>query len=163
MARITPVARSLILFFQLLTLWLMLSGHYDPLLIFLGLLSAAGVTLISRRMGIVDAEGQPLALVPGLARYAPWLAKEIINSCLDVALRIVRPGLPIEPATIRVPAEPKTAPGLVAYANSITLTPGTISLEVLEDEIEVHALSAESASELQTGEMGARNRRLETS
>ena len=144
-----------------LGLWLMLSGHYDPLLISLGTLSAVSVTLISLRMGIVDAEGQPMTLLPGLVRYAPWLAKEIISSCQDVALRIIRPRLPIEPSIFRVPADPKTALGRVAYANSITLTPGTISLEVLEDEIEVHALSAASATELQTGEMGRRSRRLE--
>ena len=155
------MARPLTLFFLLLGLWLMLSGHYDPLLISLGTLSAVSVTLISLRMGIVDAEGQPMALLPGLVRYAPWLAKEIITACLDVALRIVRPGLPIEPSIIRVPADQKTAPGRVAYANSITLTPGTISLEVLEDEIVVDALSAASATELQTGEMGRRSRRLE--
>ena len=155
------MARPLTLFFLLLGLWLMLSGHYDPLLISLGTLSAVSVTLISLRMGIVDAEGQPMALLPGLVRYAPWLAKEIISSCLDVALRIIRPQLSIEPSIIRVPTDPKTAPGRAAYANSITLTPGTISLEVLEEEIEVHALSAASATELQTGEMGRRSRRLE--
>ena len=82
MARITPVARSLILFFLLLTLWLMLSGHYDPLLIFLGLLSAAGVTLISRRMGIVDAEGNRRE-----DRLAVWLDAQKLEYFTENDLR----------------------------------------------------------------------------
>lgn len=156
------MVRNLTLFTLLAGLWLALSGHYDPLLVSLGLLSAAAVTLISRRMGIVDAEGQPLTLLPGLLRYAPWLGKEIVSACIDVAWRIVLPRLPIEPSIIRVPADQQTALGRVSYANSITLTPGTISLEVLEGEIEVHALSAESAAGLKTGQMGKRLERLES-
>ena len=111
---------------------------------------------LARRMGIVDAEGLPLDLVPGLLRYAPWLFGTVIQANFDVARRILHPRLPITPMVIRVPAEQRTAPGRVSYANSITLTPGTISLEVSDDEIEVHALSVDAAEELQSGEMGRR-------
>ena len=154
--------RLLILFFLTTGLWLALSGHFDPLLLSLGLLSAATVTLVSHRMGVIDAEGQPLELMPGLLRYAPWLAKEIVRACIDVAWRIVQPSLPIQPTIIRVPANQRTVPGRVSFANSITLTPGTISLDVLEKEIEVHALTAESAADLESGEMGKRVEHLET-
>jgi multicomponent Na+:H+ antiporter subunit E len=154
--------RLLILFFLTTGLWLALSGHFDPLLLSLGLLSAATVTLVSHRMGVIDAEGQPLGLIPGLLRYAPWLTKEIVRACIDVAWRITRPSLPIQPTIIRVPANQKTVPGRVCFANSITLTPGTISLDVLEKEIEVHALTAESAADLESGEMGKRVEHLET-
>ena len=154
--------RLLILFFLTTGLWLALSGHFDPLLLSLGLLSAATVSFVSRRMGIIDAEGQPLELMPGLLRYAPWLAKEIVRACIDVAWRIVQPSLPIQPTIIRVPANQRTVTGRVSFANSITLTPGTISLDVLEKEIEVHALTAESAADLESGEMGKRVEHLET-
>jgi len=143
-------------------LWLALSGHFDPLLLSLGLLSAATVSFVSRRMGIIDAEGQPLELMPGLLRYAPWLAKEIVRACIDVAWRIVQPSLPIQPTIIRVPANQRTVTGRVSFANSITLTPGTISLDVLEKQIEVHALTEESAADLESGEMGKRVEHLET-
>jgi multicomponent Na+:H+ antiporter subunit E len=53
-------------------------------------------------------------------------------------------------------------PGRVSFANSITLTPGTISLDVLEKEIEVHALTTESATDLESGEMGKRVEHLES-
>ncbi|MCH2481092.1 MAG: Na+/H+ antiporter subunit E [Gammaproteobacteria bacterium] len=154
--------RLLILFFLTTGLWLALSGHFDPLLLSLGLLSAATVSFVSRRMGIIDAEGQPLELMPGLLRYAPWLAKEIVRACIDVAWRIVQPSLPIQPTIIRVPANQRTVTGRVSFANSITLTPGTISLDVLEKQIEVHALTAESAADLESGEMGKRVEHLET-
>ena len=122
----------------------------------LGFISSASVVFLARRMGIVDAEGLPLDLVPGLLRYAPWLFGTVIQANFDVARRILHPRLPITPTVIRVPAEQRTAPGRVSYANSITLTPGTISLEVSDDEIEVHALSVDAAEDLQSGEMGRR-------
>ena len=122
----------------------------------LGFISSASAVFLARRMGIVDAEGLPLDLVPGLPRYAPWLFGTVIQANFDVARRILHPRLPITPTVIRVPAEQRTAPGRVSYANSITLTPGTISLEVSDDEIEVHALSVDAAEDLQSGEMGRR-------
>ena len=138
-----------------------MSGHFTPFLLSLGLLSAATVTLVSHRMDVIDAEGQPLRLIPGLLRYVPWLAKEIVLACIDVAWRIARPNLPIQPTIVRVPANQHTVAGRVSFANSITLTPGTISLDVLENEIEVHALTAESATDLQSGEMANRVRQME--
>ena len=149
------------LFFLTIGLWIALSGHFAPFLLSLGVLSAATVTFISHRMGVIDAEGQPLRLIPGLLRYVPWLAKEIVRACIDVAWRIARPKLPIQPTIIRVPANQQTVPGRVSFANSITLTPGTISLDVLVNEIEVHALTAESAADLQSGEMANRVRQIE--
>ena len=148
--------RALSLFLLLFAFWLLLSGHYDLWFIGLGFISSASAVFLARRMGIVDAEGLPLDLVPGLLRYAPWLFGTVIQANFDVARRILHPRLPITPTVIRVPAEQRTAPGRVSYANSITLTPGTISLEVSDDEIEVHALSVDAAEDLQSGEMGRR-------
>ena len=148
--------RTLSLFLLLFAFWLLLSGHYDFWFIGLGFISSASAVFLARRMGIVDAEGLPLSLVPGLLRYAPWLFGTVIQANFDVARRILDPRLPITPRVIRVPAEQRTAPGRVSYANSITLTPGTISLEVSDDEIEVHALSVDAAEDLQSGEMGRR-------
>ena len=148
--------RTLSLFLLLFAFWLLLSGHYDFWFIGLGFISSASAVFLARRMGIVDAEGLPLDLVPGLLRYAPWLFGTVIQANFDVARRILHPRLPITPTVIRVPAEQRTAPGRVSYANSITLTPGTISLEVSDDEIEVHALSVDAAEDLQSGEMGRR-------
>ena len=155
------MVRSLALGTLLVVLWLALSGRHDVLLLTLGLLSVMMTVWIARRMDIDDAEGLPGALFPRVLGYLPWLGKAIVASNMDVARRVVSPRLPIEPKILTVTADQRTALGRVVYANSITLTPGTISLEVRADEIEVHALSATAASELRTNNMGHRVRALE--
>ena len=62
--------RALSLFLLLFAFWLLLSGHYDLWFMGLGFISSASAVFLARRMGIVDAEGLPLDLVPGLPRYA---------------------------------------------------------------------------------------------
>ena len=141
--------------------WLLLSGHTSPLLLSLGLVSVAAIVACAARLELLDEEGVPVGLLPGLMRYGPWLVIQIIRSNLDVAKRIVNPKLPIRPTVIHVDATGHTEVGRVTYANSITLTPGTISLDVSEDTIEVHALTEEAANDLMAGEMGRRVQRTE--
>ena len=148
--------RSVLLGTLLSAFWLMLSGHWDVRLLLLGLLSVVVTVWMARRMGIDDAEGLPVQQLPRLIAYLPWLARAVVASNIDVARRVVTPSLPIEPVTVRVHADQKTAVGRVVYANSITLTPGTITLEVEENSIEVHALTGEGARDLCTNEMGRR-------
>ena len=87
---------------------------------------------------------------------------EIIKSNLDVTKRILSPTMPISPTLIRIPASQQTMVGQVTYANSITLTPGTISIDVDDGMIEVHALTRETAETLRTGEMDRRITAMET-
>jgi multicomponent Na+:H+ antiporter subunit E len=148
--------RSLSLFLLLFSFWLLLSGHLDLWLMGLGFFSSIGAVLLSQRMGTIDREGLPLVLLPGLVRYLPWLFGAVIRANADVARRILHPRLPIGPEVIRVPVAQCTALGRVSYANSITLTPGTLTLEVTAEEIEVHALSSEAANALRDGNMGRR-------
>ena len=79
-----------------------------------------------------------------------------MKSAWDVSKVILNPSLPVSPTLIRVKTSQKTEVGVVVYANSITLTPGTISVDVGHGEILVHALTRESAAGLQTGEMDKR-------
>jgi len=81
----------------LFVLWLLWSGHYTPFLLLLGLLSCLMTILLSRRMGILDLEGQPLHLLGRALIYWPWLFWQILKANLDVARRILHPKLPIEP------------------------------------------------------------------
>ena len=110
---------------------------------------------------VLDDEGMPVQLLPGLIRYVPWLAGQVIRSNLDVARRIINPKLPISPSVIHVDAKRHTEVGRVTYANSITLTPGTISLDVSDETIEVHALTENAADDLASGEMARRVQRFE--
>ena len=149
------------LLFILSGTWLLLSGHTNPLLLSLGLLSVAAVVACASRLEVLDDESVPVHLLPGLIRYVPWLIGQVIRSNLDVARRIVSPELPIHPSVIKVDATHHTEVGRVTYANSITLTPGTISLDVSAETIEVHALTEDATNDLMSGEMARRVQRAE--
>jgi multicomponent Na+:H+ antiporter subunit E len=143
--------------FVLFAFWLLLSGHYAPFLVTAGFVCALAVTLFARRMAMLDREGHPLHLAPrALLVYWPWLLKEIVKSGWAVSKLILHPRLPISPTVISVRCTQKTDVGRVVFANSITLTPGTISLEVGRDEILVHALTRAGAQELAGGDMDRR-------
>ena len=147
---------TLSLFVLLFLSWLLLSGIYTGLLLGFGVLSCLLVIAICRRMKIVDPEGHPNHLVIGLLRYMPWFLWAVTKANIDVARRIVHPRLPMAPRVIRVEASQKTHLGQVIYANSITLTPGTVAIETDEGIIDVHALTRESAEEVRSGDMDRR-------
>ncbi len=140
----------------LAAVWLLLSGHFDPLLLSLGLASALFVTWISARMDVVDHEAHPAEATLRFIRTWPGLAVDIVKSNFDVARRILRRDMDISPVCFTVTATQSTAMGRVAYANSITLTPGTVTIQVDGNRFRVHALSADSRASLETGEMDAR-------
>lgn len=143
--------------------WLLWSGHTEALLLGLGILSCVLVVMLSLRMGLVDDEGPRLAVAWRLARYAPWLLWQIVKANVDVARRILNPKLPIAPRLIRVHTQQRSALGRTIFANSITLTPGTVSIDLDGEDIVVHALTAEAARELQEGTMNRRVAGLEAS
>lgn len=126
-------------------IWLLLSGIYEPLLLSLGLASVILVVLISHRMDVIDREAVPLHLYWRILPYLIWLMKEIVLANIHVARLILDPRLPISPRMIRVKATQSSDLGRVIHANSITLTPGTVSVEIEDDVILVHALSREAA------------------
>lgn len=136
----------------LFCLWLLLSGHFDPLLLGLGLFSTVLTVYLALRMEVLDHESHPLHLSFALLRFWAYLVWQIVLANVDVASRVL--GLrPISPTLVRLPLPLKTDLGRVIYANSITLTPGTVSLEVDSDTVLVHALSKEAAADLQAGRM----------
>ena len=144
-------------FLVLFAFWLLLSGLFKPFLVMAGVGSALAVVLFARRMDVVDREGHPIHLAPrALLVYWPWLVKEIVKSALTVARVIIQPSLPISPTLVRVRSTQKSDVGRATFANSITLTPGTLSVEVGEDEFLVHALTRQGADELAAGEMDRR-------
>jgi len=146
----------------LLALWLLLSGVYTPLMLLFALASVGLVLVVAARMDAIDHEGHPLHLRLGRTlAYGVWLAGEIARANLDVARRILAPSLPIAPRMVRLVPGQRTDLGRTLYANSITLTPGTVSVKLSEAEVLVHALSREGAEELAGGEMDRRVQALE--
>jgi multicomponent Na+:H+ antiporter subunit E len=139
----------------LFALWLGLSGHFNPLLIGLGLASTALAVQLAHRMDILDHESHPALLTPRLVRFWIFLGGEIVKANIDVIRRILRPGKSISPQLVTLPLPQKTGLARVIYANSITLTPGTVTLRLDKDTLLVHALSREAAEDLATGRMAS--------
>lgn len=153
--------RAIVLFAALYATWLLLSGHYTANLMIYGALSCAGVVAIAMHLGIVDDEAVPLQLLPGHVSYLPWLAKEIVLSNLSVARVILTPSLPIHPRIVAIEVSQKSEVAQVIHANSITLTPGTVTLDARNGRFLVHALTTHSAEGLLSGEMDRRVASLE--
>ncbi len=151
------MSRAISIALVLYGLWLLLSGHYVPLLLSLGVVSVVLVVMIAIRMNVADPEGHPIHLgAKATLWYWPWLVWEIIKANITVTRHILNPRLPISPTLVRVKATQKSALGKVVYANSITLTPGTVSIDVDGPTISVHTLTREAAEDLKRGEMDRR-------
>ena len=145
------ILRASFLFIFYFLIWLLLSGHYNPLLLSLGLLSCALCLYVTWKANFIDNEGLPLHLLVRLPVYTIWLFKEIIKANIDTA-KIIILNNP-NPQNFRVKSSQKTEAGRVMYANSITLTPGTVTTQLDEDILEVHALTAEMAADVKSGQM----------
>ena len=134
--------------------WLLLSGHFDPLLLGLGAASVALTVFLSHRMNVIDHESYPLHLSSKFPGYFLYLFREIVKANIDVCTRIIRwRGASISPQMIDIQQPLETNLGAVIYANSITLTPGTVTIRLSKDSLTVHALSKDAADELASGAM----------
>lgn len=136
--------------------WLLLSGHYVALLLALGVLSILIVVFFLRRMDRVDDE--PSTLRPGLKflRYIGWLLWQVVLSNIALIRRVWDPELPIQPTWKKLDTEVSTPLQKTLYANSITLTPGTLTTDVGDDHFMIHCLSTEELEGLRQGEMERR-------
>ena len=150
---------SLTLFLALF--WLLNSGHNTSLMISLGVVSSLFVLYLVHRMDVVDHESQPIHMTLKFPAYYAWLIKEIILSNYRVVKHIWLGNDSISPTLRVIKSSQKTDIGKVIYANSITLTPGTVTVDLQGDELTVHALCRESLEELEAGDMDRRVSLLE--
>ena len=155
--------RLIALAILLFAFWLLLSGHYTAWLIGSGAVVALLTAIFAHRARIDDEEGLPIERIIGGLGYWPWLIKEITKSAISVTRIILDPRLPISPRLVRPTFDQKTPVGIATYANSITLTPGTITIEVdrYRSAFVVHALTEATAADLESGEMNRRVKRFE--
>jgi len=150
-----------ILFLLFYAFWILMSGFFTPFLLAAGAGSCLAVLWLSDRMAITDREGHPVHLLWSALLYWPWLLREILKSALDVSKVILDPRLPASPTVVRFKPRQRTVVGLVTHANSITLTPGTLSVEVGPDEFLVHGLTRASATAAVDSDMDRRVARFE--
>ncbi len=143
--------------------WLLNSDHSTPLILSLGVVSVAFVIYLARRMDVVDHESQPVQLTTSLPGYYVWLVKEIILANISVVKHVWLGNHTISPTLATLKASQITDIGRVIYATSITLTPGTVAVDLAGDQIVVHALLRENIEALAAGEMDRRVKVLEDS
>jgi multicomponent Na+:H+ antiporter subunit E len=148
--------RSLSLAAFLAALWWLLSGQTAPLLLAFGLASVLVTVWLARRMEIVDHESHPVHLSMALSRYWLHLGREIFVSNIEVMRAIISPRMAIEPHFLTVRTRQTTDLGKVILANSITLTPGTVTVDVQGDELLVHALTRNSGRAVEEGQLDRR-------
>ncbi len=157
------MGRSIILAVGLGVLWLLLSGYFTKaLLLAFGVISVALSVWLARRAGVIDEEGVPGGLMPRIFGYWIWLSAEIGKSNIAVARQALAVEPKLSPKLFTVPIAPKSQAGIATFANSITLTPGTVSVDLETDHILVHALTEDLADEAAIADMGERVRRCES-
>lgn len=146
----------------LVAFWVGNSGMFKPLLLSLGVASVALTAWLSWRLAVVGGERSSLsfARLPG---YCLWLAVQVVKSNVDVVRRVWSGNSSISPTVARIPLPPLSDAGKVIYANSITLTPGTVAMDidVPGATLLVHSLSREGIVDLEGGDMARRVQGLE--
>ncbi|MCP5074436.1 MAG: Na+/H+ antiporter subunit E [Rhodobacteraceae bacterium] len=140
-----------------------MSGIYKPMIIGFGAAASVLAVYVSRRMDQADGDKVPLLLSPlKLLGYLGWLTVEIAKSNISVTRTILSRKMPIRQNLFRVPSCQWSELGQVIFANSITLTPGTITVETEDDDFWVHAVSFSNGDHAALADMGARVGAVET-
>lgn len=147
---------ALILFILLFLTWIILSGFFGAFFIVSGIMSCVAAILISKKLGALPAKPYRLRCGFRFIGYFVWLIKEIIKSSWDVSIRMWQAEPNISPKLAWVPTVQKDDIGITMFANSITLTPGTVAVMAEEKQMLVHALCAKGIDDLVAGDMDRR-------
>ena len=149
---------KVIIFMLLAASWYVFSGENDLFFIICGLVSCAIAMYVGLKIG---ADEMPKVKI-SIFKYWLWLVWQVILSTFDVVKQVwaVKPN--ISPKFLTIKTEQTSEDGLVIYGNSITLTPGTVTVEVDKDkrELVVHSLTKASADGLLNGDMDVRVRKI---
>jgi multicomponent Na+:H+ antiporter subunit E len=148
--------RRLAVFVILYAFWLLLSGHYDLFHLSLGLICSLLVAFLSHDL-LIENISAPKRLRKAwrFISYVPWLIYQIVLANFHVAYLVLNPKA-IDPQIVRFKTRLKSQFSMVTLGNSITLTPGTITMDIVDGEFHVHALSEKVADDLLSGEMERR-------
>jgi multicomponent Na+:H+ antiporter subunit E len=153
------IIRALVLFVLLLGFWQILSWRIDPLFMVLGVASAAIITAFSvwlLEQVIGHREEEPRISLVWLLAYLAWLLPRIFASGFAVARVVLDPRRSPQPGVVRFSTSLRSPAARTMLANSITLTPGTITLNVDGDEYTVHAFTVDAVTDLAQAAMQAR-------
>ena len=148
-----PVWQLFLLTLVLSVAWLLWSGLYKPLLIGLGSLSVVVTLIFAVRMKFFEHTEGLAQMAIRLPGYWLWLLGEILKSSVQVSKIVLSPSLPIKPSLVRLVSESGDELPQVILGNSITLSPGTITIAIDETEVWVHCISEEGAQDMESGEL----------
>jgi len=152
--------RRFSVFVLLFAFWIVFSGHFDTLHLGLGLACSAIVATLSYDLILPDRLSTGvLTKASRFLSYIPWLLYEVFLANLHVVYLVLRPGK-IRPQIVRFKTDLKSDLARVTLGNSITLTPGTITMDIDDDEFIVHAVSDKAAASLIEGAMERRVARV---
>jgi len=141
-------------FLMLSGFWVLLSGKFDVFHLSLGVICSLIIAYLSHDLLFANVRvGDVRVIVQRFIGYIPWLIREIVMSNFHVAYLALSPKMPIDPKVITFRTKLESDISWVTLANSITLTPGTITMDIEEREFVVHALDRKVADDLDTGEM----------
>jgi len=148
------ITRFTATFIILFGFWLLLSGHYDLFHISIGLLCCGLVSHATHDLLFANPRaGDMRVIVKRFITYIPWLFYQIVLSNMHVVRLALGPKNLIDPKIIEFKTKLESDISFVTLANSITLTPGTITLDIRDGVFYVHAVSKKTAEDLLTGEM----------
>ncbi|MBN2539592.1 MAG: Na+/H+ antiporter subunit E [Deltaproteobacteria bacterium] len=141
-------------FVMLMVFWALLSGKFDTFHLSLGVICSLIVAYLSHDLLFANVRvGDGRLIAQRFLRYIPWLMREIVTANFHVAYLALSPKMPIDPQIITFRTKLESDISWVTLANSITLTPGTITIDIEDREFMIHALDRKVADDLDTGEM----------
>ncbi len=153
---------ALYLFLLLGVFWALLSGQFhNSFLVALGVLCITFILWMSRRMGLLDDEGVPARFYPRALAYLPWLTWQVVLANWDVFKRVWSREMPIDPRMTRIAYSTRHAFVTTTYANSITLTPGTVTVLIDDTHMLIHCLAQDVEDGLTSGDMERHCKTLE--
>lgn len=154
MRKIAGFRNFLLVFLTMLSFWLLLSGKFDLFHIFAGIVSSLVVALFSGKLILSNPtdRGGIVFEIFRFVHYTIWLIYQIFISGIDVTKRVFKVKMPINPGIIKCRPKLKSDVALTILANSITLTPGTMTLDISDGEIFIHCLAIEDEQKLMGSE-----------
>jgi multicomponent Na+:H+ antiporter subunit E len=141
----------------LLAIWATLSGLFKPIIIMFAFISVFVVLMLTLRLRLMDTVAVPYLRIVSYLRYWVWLFIEILKANGPVIRACLRTEMDINPALVRVRTRCRSDVARTVFANSITLTPGTVTVDIDGDRLLVHALYEESAPQESFAEMDRRS------
>lgn len=145
---------AIVLALILAATWLALSGYFITMILTFGVISIVFVLWMCARMEILDRETVPYLSLPLSIIYFFWLFKEIVKANMQVVKAVLSPDLEVSPTLTKIPYPNDADVARAMFANSITLTPGTVSVHMEDDHILVHALLKEMSNPEDFKDMG---------